>query len=77
MFVSQLYLYILYFTYRYGCLDKLITHINENDGGLEKFSRGYQSHGLLIDDKGLVCHEWVPAAEAVYLYGDFSEYCIF
>lgn len=50
--------------------------IGENEGGIDKFSRGYESFGIHRHaDGGLYCKEWAPGAEGVFLTGDFSKYC--
>lgn len=49
--------------------------IGQNEGGIDKFSRGYESFGIHKDtDGGLYCKEWAPGAEGVFLTGDFSKY---
>lgn len=65
---------------RYDCLQKLVNHVNEHEGGIDKFSKGYEEFGLVKKSGGLLCQEWAPAAEEVYIYGDFSEFvltCLF
>lgn len=47
--------------------------IEENEGGLDKFSRSYESFGVNRQaDGSLYCREWAPGAEAVFLTGDFN-----
>ena len=61
--------------YRYGCFEALVQGIEEHEGGLDKFTKGYDYFGInLTEDGGVVCREWAPAAKAVYLRGDFSEF---
>lgn len=49
--------------------------IGKNEGGIDKFSRGYESFGVhRCADGGLYCKEWAPGAEGVFLTGDFSKY---
>ena len=53
---------------------KFIDGMNQFEGGLEGFSRGYEKFGLILSEEGITCREWVPAADRVYLYGDFSKF---
>lgn len=49
--------------------------IDDNEGGLNKFSKSYKSFGVnQFVDGGVYCKEWAPGAEAVFLTGDFSKY---
>lgn len=59
-------------TRRYDCLQKLVNHVNEHEGGIDKFSKSYEEFGLVKKSGGLLCQEWAPAAEEVYIYGDFN-----
>ena len=48
--------------------------INKNEGGLEKFTRGYEKFGLhRKPDNSLCMTEWAPGAAGVFLKGDFSK----
>ena len=50
--------------------------INETEGGLEKFSRGFEQFGFLVHDNGDITYrEWAPNALRAYLVGDFSTIC--
>ena len=50
------------------------THLEEHEGGLDAFSRGYEKFGLKrTEDGGVIYREWAPGAEGVFLTGDFSE----
>ena len=63
------------FSCRYECLEELLRGIGEHHGGLDSFTTGYKYFGLnKTPEGGIVCREWVPAAQAVYLRGDFSKY---
>ena len=62
---------------RYKCLSKLKDDIEKNEGGVEKFTRGYEKFGINRTPEGLVYREWAPAACGVYLTGDFSEWNCF
>nr|XP_015197484.1 PREDICTED: 1,4-alpha-glucan-branching enzyme isoform X2 [Lepisosteus oculatus] len=47
--------------------------LEEAEGGYEQFTRSYMSFGVNRQpDGGLYFKEWVPAAEAVFLTGDFN-----
>lgn len=47
--------------------------IEKNEGGLEKFSRGYEKFGFnVLQDNTIVYREWAPFALRAYLIGDFN-----
>ena len=46
----------------------------ETEGGIDKFTRGYDEFGIHIKaDNSVVAREWAPGAVGLYLAGDFSE----
>ncbi|XP_052800147.1 1,4-alpha-glucan-branching enzyme-like isoform X2 [Mya arenaria] len=58
---------------RYGCFQSLLKQIDTNEGGLEKFSRGYENFGIhRTPDNGIRMLEWAPGAEGIALRGDFN-----
>ncbi len=58
---------------RYSLAQKWIKNINETEGGLEKFSRGYEKFGFIVRANGDITYrEWAPNALRAYLIGDFS-----
>ncbi|XP_052217090.1 1,4-alpha-glucan-branching enzyme-like isoform X2 [Dreissena polymorpha] len=60
---------------RYGCFKKLLSQIDANEGGLEKFTRGYERFGIhRTSDNGIHVLEWAPMAEGIYLRGDFNSW---
>ncbi|XP_037089973.1 1,4-alpha-glucan-branching enzyme-like isoform X2 [Pollicipes pollicipes] len=60
---------------RYAEFSKLLAGINEHEGGLDHFSRSYERFGMHVDRDGSVtCLEWCPAAEALYLKGEFNNW---
>ena len=60
--------------YSYGCFETLVKGIEEHEGGLDSFTKGYEFFGVhQTEDGGVVCREWAPAAKAVFLRGDFSK----
>lgn len=63
------------FIERYGIFHRLLKNIEENEGGLDKFTKSYLTFGInKFIDGGLYCKEWAPGAKAVFLTGDFSKY---
>ena len=63
-----------FFNYRYERFHKRYKQLEEQEGGLERFSRGYDRFGLnRTKEGGIVYREWAPGAQAVYLTGDFSK----
>jgi 1,4-alpha-glucan branching enzyme len=61
---------------RYSAAQKWIKTLNETEGGLDKFSRGYEKYGLnMLENGDIVYREWAPNATHAYLMGDFSKSC--
>jgi len=60
---------------RYSCIKKLLSDIENNEeGGMDKFTRSYEKFGIHARPDGSVyCLEWCPGAQALFLRGDFSE----
>uniref|UniRef100_A0A8D0H4C1 1,4-alpha-glucan branching enzyme n=1 Tax=Sphenodon punctatus TaxID=8508 RepID=A0A8D0H4C1_SPHPU len=64
-----------FFLERYYLFQHCLKNIEENEGGLNKFSRSYQSFGVhRCVDGGLYGKEWAPGAEALFLTGDFNNW---
>jgi len=60
---------------RYAIFLDWMEGIEQNEGGLEKFSRAYEDFGIHAQPDGsIVCKEWAPGAEALYLAGDFNSW---
>ncbi|KAF1431617.1 1,4-alpha-glucan-branching enzyme, partial [Spheniscus demersus] len=58
---------------RYSLFYNRLKNIEENEGGLDKFSKCYKTFGVnQFVDGGIYCKEWAPGAEAVFLAGDFN-----
>nr|XP_060496960.1 1,4-alpha-glucan-branching enzyme [Panthera onca] len=67
--------FALDFQRRYKKFNETLNNIGENEGGIDKFSRGYESFGVhRCADGGLYCKEWAPGAEGVFLTGDFNDW---
>ncbi|XP_069641490.1 1,4-alpha-glucan-branching enzyme isoform X4 [Haliaeetus albicilla] len=61
------------FQRRYSLFYNRLKNIEENEGGLDKFSKSYKTFGVnQFVDGGIYCKEWAPGAEAVFLAGDFN-----
>ena len=58
--------------YRWEKYCGLRNAIDANEGGLEKFSRGYEVMGFTRDATGITYREWAPAAKSACLFGDFN-----
>lgn len=68
------FLFIYIFYWRYGCFQALLKQIEAGEGGIEKFSRGYEKFGIHVNsDNSITCHEWAPLAQGLFLKGDFSK----
>nr|XP_020501966.1 1,4-alpha-glucan-branching enzyme [Labrus bergylta] len=61
------------FKRRYELLQKQLLQLEEAEGGFEQFTRSYQNFGVQRrPDNSLFFQEWAPAAEALFLTGDFN-----
>ena len=58
---------------RYSHAQKWIKTIDETEGGLEKFSRGWEKYGFSVHENGDITYrEWAPNATQANLIGEFS-----
>ncbi|GAB1608398.1 1,4-alpha-glucan-branching enzyme-like [Argonauta hians] len=56
-------------------LQETIDNICKNEGSLENFCEGYKTFGVHVkDDNSVVWTEWAPAAQGVYLRGEFNDW---
>jgi 1,4-alpha-glucan branching enzyme len=60
--------------HRFEKFKNLRKAIDEHEGGIEKFSRGYEKMGFTRDAKGITYREWAPNASAACLFGDFNDW---
>ncbi|KAK5868918.1 hypothetical protein PBY51_009891 [Eleginops maclovinus] len=61
------------FKRRYEQLQKQLSQLEETEGGYDKFTSSYKSFGVHRQpDNSLHFKEWAPAAEALFLTGDFN-----
>mmetsp|Transcript_22388 Transcript_22388/g.26980 ORF Transcript_22388/g.26980 Transcript_22388/m.26980 type:complete len:828 (-) Transcript_22388:660-3143(-) len=61
-------------SYRWSQYCELRNAIEQNEGGIEKFSRGYEEYGFTKTADGIMYREWAPAAHEAYLIGDFNDW---
>nr|AYH91757.1 1,4-alpha-glucan-branching enzyme-like protein [Pomacea canaliculata] len=60
---------------RYGCFLNLLNHINQHEGGLNEFTKSYQTFGVhRLPDNSIRVLEWAPGAQELYLKGDFNNW---
>lgn len=66
---------------RYRGFQKWVDTLNQHEGGLAKFSQGYEKMGFIVSSNGDITYrEWAPNATAAHLIGEFSKslsVCIF
>ncbi|KAL2423704.1 1,4-alpha-glucan-branching enzyme [Exophiala dermatitidis] len=61
--------------HRFAKTQEWIKKIDETEGGLEKFSRGYEHLGFTFGPDGTITYrEWAPNAEQAFLIGDFNNW---
>uniref|UniRef100_A0A6Q2X897 1,4-alpha-glucan branching enzyme n=1 Tax=Esox lucius TaxID=8010 RepID=A0A6Q2X897_ESOLU len=61
------------FKRRYGLFEKGLFLLEEAEGGFDQFTRSYRTFGVNRQpDNSLLFQEWAPAAEALFLTGDFN-----
>lgn len=52
--------------------------IEEHGGGVYEFTQGYKYFGVNVQsDNTVVCREWAPGAQALFLTGEFSNKILF
>ncbi|KAJ2588538.1 alpha-1,4-glucan branching enzyme [Coemansia sp. RSA 1722] len=61
-----------YFGWRYAHFKRWVRDIELSEGGIEKYSRGYESFGLHVTAEGVRYREWAPGAREASLVGDFN-----
>uniref|UniRef100_A0A665V0J3 1,4-alpha-glucan branching enzyme n=1 Tax=Echeneis naucrates TaxID=173247 RepID=A0A665V0J3_ECHNA len=63
------------FERRYELLQKQLVQLEEAEGGFDQFTRSYKTFGIQRKpDNSLFFKEWAPAAEALFLTGDFNDW---
>lgn len=67
-----------HFRYRWGIFKNIRNAIDQNEGGLDKFSEGYKFFGFNRGEHegktGLWYREWAPGAKALALTGEFNNW---
>jgi len=60
--------------HRYSSYQKWIDTLNQYEGGMANFSRGYEKMGFQVLPNGDITYrEWAPNATSAHLIGDFSK----
>ncbi|CAL9192870.1 1,4-alpha-glucan-branching enzyme 2-2, chloroplastic/amyloplastic-like [Musa acuminata AAA Group] len=60
--------------YRYDQYKKMRETIDQYEGGLDAFSRGYENFGFQRSANGITYREWAPGAKWATLIGDFNNW---
>ncbi|PSC69000.1 starch branching enzyme isoform B [Micractinium conductrix] len=67
-----------HFKYRWHVFKSIRGAIDQNEGGLDKFTQGYRYYGLNRGEhegkQGLWYREWAPGAKAIALIGEFNNW---
>lgn len=59
--------------FRYGIFSSFLDRIENQCGGLDHFTRSYETFGMVVQpDNSVRCREWAPGADGLFLIGDFS-----
>ncbi|KAJ2676181.1 alpha-1,4-glucan branching enzyme [Coemansia spiralis] len=61
-----------YFGQRFAHFKRWVRDIELHEGGIDKYSRGYEIFGLHITPEGVRYREWAPGAKEASLVGDFN-----
>ena len=73
---SSLWSHADHFRYRWNIFKSIRHAIDENEGGMDKFTQGYRHFGLNRGEhegqKGIWYREWAPGAKAIALIGEFN-----
>ena len=48
--------------------------IIRNEGSLVNVARSYKNNGFIVKPDGILYREWLPAAQNVYLFGEFNNW---
>ncbi|KAM3367626.1 hypothetical protein ACQJBY_016285 [Aegilops geniculata] len=60
--------------YRYSLYRRIRSDIDEHEGGMDVFSRGYEKFGFMRSAEGITYQEWAPGADSAALVGDFNNW---
>ncbi|KAM0842265.1 hypothetical protein ACQ4PT_058466 [Festuca glaucescens] len=60
--------------YRYSEYKRIRAAIDQHEGGLDAFSRGYEKLGFTRNAEGITYREWAPGAQSAALVGDFNNW---
>lgn len=61
-----------YFKQRFVHFKQWVQDIKDNEGGIDQFTRGYESFGLHVVPEGVKYREWAPGAKEASLVGEFN-----
>lgn len=63
------------FRRRYACFRDYVDRVAEHEGGMDNFTQAHKYYGIHINtDNSVICREWAPGAQQVYLTGDFNNW---
>ncbi|KAJ1959214.1 alpha-1,4-glucan branching enzyme, partial [Dipsacomyces acuminosporus] len=63
-----------YFGQRFANFKRWVRDIELNEGGIDSFSRGYETFGLHVTPQGVRYREWAPGAKEASLVGEFNSW---
>ncbi|KQJ99702.1 hypothetical protein BRADI_3g44760v3 [Brachypodium distachyon] len=66
--------YKYHLEYRYSLYRRVRSDIDQHEGGMDAFSRGYENFGFNRSAEGITYREWAPGALSAALVGDFNNW---
>lgn len=62
------------FDHRFAIYKNWIQKINDHEGGIDLFTKGYKKLGMNVTKNEFVYREWAPNVKSAFLIGDFSKF---
>ena len=73
--VHQINPYVYIFCVRYGNFEDFLHRMDKVEGGIKEMAKGYDYFGCHVEEENVfVCRQWAPAAQEMWLMGDFNDW---